>query len=539
MTDAEADNSMFHDDPADYIWDETDVVEIQLNGNSITVNGSGATAYGSIVTIGSAGNYRITGNLTDGQVIVDTEDESIVRLILNGVNIHNASNAPVFIKSAEKSMIVLQENSNNFLSDAASYIYEDAEEDEPNATVFSKDDLTIFGNGSLTVEANYNDGIASKDGLIIASGKIAVTAADDGIRGKDYLVVKDGDITIDAGGDGFKSDNDDDPTLGYIKITDGKFVIDSGDDVMQAESDILISDGDLELTSGGGSGNSYNTASSAKGIKSALKTVIDGGTFVINTADDAIHSNGSLTINAGTFNISTGDDGIHADTTVEINGGIIDIAKSYEGIESAVIIINDGNIHVVANDDGINVAGGNDSSGFGRPGQGSFGSMGNYFLYINGGYIYVDSNGDGLDANGSIVMTDGTVIVNGPTANNNGALDYDGTFSISGGLLVAAGSAGMAQAPGSSSLQESVLVRFNSSLSAGTLFHIQDSEGTEIVTFAPSKKYQSVAFSANSLKAGVSFEVYYGGNSTGLETDGLYEGGSYTGGTNYGSFSIQ
>ncbi len=134
-----------------------------------------------------------------------------------------------------------------------------------------------------------------------------------------------------------------------------------------------------------------------------------------------------------------------------------------------------------------------------RPGPGGITPTGNYWLYINGGYMAVNAAGDGIDVNGSIVMTGGDVIVNGPTNNGNGAMDYDGSFKITGGLLVAAGSSGMAQAPGNTSTQNSLLVNLNTAQATGSLFHIQTAAGKGILTFAPSKTYQSVAFSSPEL----------------------------------------
>ena len=150
----------------------------------------------------------------------------------------------------------------------------------------------------------------------------------------------------------------------------------------------------------------------------------------------------------------------------------------------------------------------------------------------------VDAGGDGLDANGSIVMTDGIVLVNGPTERMNGALDYDGGFSISGGFLVAVGSAGMAQAPDASSSQNALLLGFNGSLPAGSLIHIQNSSGEDVLTFAPTKPIQAIAFSSAELVTGETYDVMYGGSSTGTVNGGLYEGGSYSGGTEYTSVTL-
>jgi hypothetical protein len=172
---------------------------------------------GSKVTITSAGTYKISGSLTDGQIIVAAEGAEVT-LILNGVDIHCSSNAPIYVKSAKDTFIVLADNTENSVSDGSTYVFEVVGEDEPNAAIFSTSDLKISGEGSLDVYGNYNDGIASKDELKIESGTIIVTSVDDGVRGKDNIVVEDATITINAGGDGLKSDNQEDAAKGFIFI---------------------------------------------------------------------------------------------------------------------------------------------------------------------------------------------------------------------------------------------------------------------------------------------------------------------------------
>ncbi len=544
-----------HDDPSDYTWDSSDVTRIILNGDTITVEGGGATVAASTVTIGSAGTYSISGALTDGQVIVDTGDEEPVRLILSGANINNSTGSPLYVMDAEEVIIILDAGTENAVADGVAYVFPGTDEDEPNAALFSKSDLTISGDGALTVTGNYNDGIASKDGLVISGGTITVTAVDDGIRGKDYVVVRGGRITVSAQGDGLKSDSAEDAAEGYISIENGMINVVSGGDAIQAETGVTITGGEIALSSGGGSNNWIGEAASAKGIKAVVSVTIDGGSLTIDSVDDALHSNGSLVINGGTFALSSGDDAVHADVSVEINGGDMRVAASYEGIESARITLNGGTLNIVSSDDGLNVAGGVDGSGMlpgmgrrgarpggqagqpGQPAQETFAASGDYYLHINGGYLVLDAGGDGFDIGGSIAMTDGVVIVHGPVENMNGALDCDGSFSISGGLLVAAGSAGMAQAPDESSTQPSLLLNFSSTLRAGTLVHIVASDGWEVLTFAPAKDYQSIAFSSAELVTGASYVVYYGGSASGAATDGLYQDGVYTGGTEYTSFT--
>jgi hypothetical protein len=533
-----------HEDPDDYVWNSSEVIDVELNGNSINCSSTGVVTVASEVTITSAGNYRISGSLTDGQVIVDTNDKETVRLILNGVNISCSTSAPIYVEDAKKVIIVLQENTENYVTDGTSYVLEEGT-DEPNAAIFSKADLTIFGTGSLTVDGNYNDGIASKDGLIIKNGTINVNAVDDGIRGKDYLIVKGGSITVNVGGDGLKSDNDENSAAGYIYVENGAINITSGKDAIQAATSIVITAGDFTLTSGGGSSSFISEDVSAKGLKANASITIDGGTFMISSADDAVHSNGNITVNGGVLTLSTGDDGVHADSSITVNGGDITITKSYEGLESATIIINGGDIHIASSDDGINVVGGNDASGInqgpgfgggGRPGQDAFTYSSDYYLHIYGGYVYIDASGDGVDVNGVVEMTSGYLIVNGPVSNADGALDF-GTFKITGGFLLAVGSSGMAQAPGATSTQESVLLSLGSSVQAGTLFNIQSSDGNELFSFASTKQYSSMAFSSPELTGGATYNVYVEGSSTGTATDGLYLDGIYTPGTSLGSFT--
>jgi len=536
---------------AEPVADTSESVAIALNGDSIAVEGDGVTVDGRTATITAAGTYTLSGTLNDGQIIVDTEDEAPIYLILNGVDLRSSTSAPLALMNSEQVVIVLADNSANYIEDAASYVFLDVEAEEPSAALFSNDDLTITGNGSLAVTGNYNDAISSDDGITIESGNITVSAVDDGIRGKDFLAIEDGVLVINAGGDGLKSDNEDDGELGYIAIMGGTITVTAGGDAIAAETDVLITGGEFALTTGGGSSAVIAEDVSAKGIKGQANVAIDSGSFTIDAADDAIHSNGNIVINDGTFVLLTGDDGIHADATVTINGGEIDISQSWEGIESAVITINDGNISVVSSDDGINVAGNMDGSGMmagpGRGGRGGPGGMpggesttytGNYYLYINGGTILVDAAGDGLDANGAIEMTGGLVIVNGPTEQMNGALDYDGTFNISGGTFIAVGSAGMAQAPGTGSTQNSVLINLSGTLPGGTLLNIQDESGTNVMTFAPSKQYQSIVFSSPELMTGSEYMLYYGGSATGTETGGLYLDGTYSPGTEYTTFTV-
>ena len=547
-----------HEKAEDYTWNMDDEILTSLEDLTAGVDVAGVEITQSTVTIRQAGTYRLSGTLADGQVIVDTEGKGTVRLILDNAAITSTTSAPLYITNAEKVIIILAEDSENTLTDGSAYTLADPEENEPNAALFSKSNLTLYGSGKLTVNANYLDGISSKDGLLIAGGTLVVNAVDDGIRGKDYLVIKDSNIIVNTTGDGLKSDEEDDPSLGYIQIEGGNLQVTAGGDAITAEMNVVVNNGTLTLASGGGSGTWLDESLSAKGIKGLASVEINGGTISVNAADDAIHSNSDITVNAGSLYLASGDDGMHADTTLTINGGEIEISESYEGIESAVITLNAGNLHINSSDDGINVASGVDGSGmqggwFGDPGTGAppqpggqpgglghdaFNASGDYFLYINGGYVVVNADGDGIDVNGSAEMTGGVVLVNGPTESMNSALDYMDTFNISGGTLIAAGSAGMAMGLSESSTQNSLLLNFDTRLPANTTFHIEDESGNSLLTFTPAKDYQSVVFSSPDLVTGSDYTIYTGGAATGEVTDGLSTLVGYSGGSQYDSFSV-
>lgn len=513
-------------------------IAITLNGDVIAVDSPNVVVSGSRATIGAPGVYRISGALNNGQISVNAKDKGAVRLILSGATISNADGAAIDIVEADTAIITLAENTTNSIADGSSYVFSAPDVDEPNAAIFSKADLTIDGTGALNVQGNFNDGIASKDGLVIANGAITVNAVDDGIRGKDYLVVHDGVITVTAKGDGLKSDDEEDPAKGYVAIGKGSFTLTAGGDAIQAHTDVLISGGVFTLTSGGGSTVSPSDTLSAKGIKSGVNLTIDGGEFKIDASDDALHTNDSMTVNNGRFELTSADDAMHADNTIEINAGVVRILRSYEGIESRVITINGGDVLVTSSDDGINVADGTGGGPGGRPGQQTSTYTGNLYFYMNGGTVTVDAGGDGVDANGAVEMKGGTLLVHGPTASMNAALDYDALFAISGGVVAAAGSSGMAQAPGTNSQQSSVLIFFDARQAAGTLIHVRDSSGAALLTFAPNKDFQTLAFSSPELVKGGSYEVLLGGSADGEAVNGYYGSAIYTPGEVFKTFTI-
>lgn len=300
-----------------------------FDGNKITYSGKGAEINGSTITITSSGTYYFSGSLSDGQIIVDSDDDGTVNLVLNGVDITGSNNAPIYIANAEETVITLADGSKNILTDGST-----RSDEEITGALYSSDDLTLTGSGSLTVTANYNDGIVCKDTLKIISGSYTVKSADDGIIGKDCIIIAGGTFNINAEGDGFKSTNDSDTSLGYIAVSDGTFNITAGADGMQAETNILIENGTFTITTGGGSAkaskkndfgdsSSSEDTSSAKGLKAGSTITVKNGIFTFDTLDDSVHSDSKVNISGGTFNISSGDDGIHSDEVLNISGGIL------------------------------------------------------------------------------------------------------------------------------------------------------------------------------------------------------------------------
>lgn len=511
-----------HEVLTDYVWDSTTAVPVSFDGSAISAGNNAAVSIsGSTVTITKAGAYRLRGALSDGQVVVNTSDTGAVKLVLDGVSISRSADAAVSFAKSARAVVILASGSTNTLVDGSTY----PSGADQNAALYAKGNLSIGGDGSLTVTGRYRHAITSKGGLVVRSGRIVATSVEDGIRGKTYLVVRGGTFTVNAGSDAFKGDKESTANAGYVLIAGGSGSLTAGNDGVQAETDLLATGGTYTIKTRGGSSAVIADTISAKALKAERVVVVDGGSFDIDAADDALHSNSRVVVNGGTITAATADDGIHADSALTVNGGSIAISKSNEGLESGYgdLTINGGRIRVVSSDDGVNLAGNGDAP----PGS----AAANYTLRITGGRLTVLASGDGLDANASVAMSGGCAFVHGPTANNNAPVDYDGGFVITGGILAAAGSAGMAQSPGSASTQASVHVTFSGTRSAGTVMQLTDASGNSLLDFAPSKTFQSLVISTPGLTRGGSYTLFSGGTVSGDAVDGVYESGRFTPGT--------
>lgn len=463
-------------------YDEESSVGITFSDGSAAIDGEGATAEGETVTISQAGTYILSGTATNGRIIVSADKTAEIKLIFNGVDITCADNAPLLVSKAKKVYIVLEDGTENVLTDSASY---SLGEDDSNTdgAIFSKADLTINGSGTLTVNANYKHGIVSKDDLVITDGNINVTSASTAMEGKDSVKISGGTFNISAGTNGIKSTNTEASDKGFISVTGGSFTLVANNDAFEAETVLSIEGGSFDITTGGGSANASmksdgtpnrnwqnnmgngggpngmgrpddngngtgddppamptadstdttdSTSTSAKALKAGNEVNISGGEFKIDSADDSVHSNGSIVVTGGNISAASGDDGMHASGNLTISDGTVDITKSYEGIEGSIVTIDGGTISVVSSDDGINCAGGSDTGSTDRMGADQFSSQDGVELNINGGTVTIDADGDGLDSNGNFTMAGGTVYVCGPTNGGNGALDYNGTATVTG-----------------------------------------------------------------------------------------------------------
>lgn len=526
-------------------YNEKTATKIELKDSGSIIDGSGVSEKDNTISITAGGTYILSGNYK-GQLKVSANEET-VHLVMNNVSISNESSSAIYIEQAKKVITTLVEGSKNSLSDGSDYTFASADETEPDATFFSKDDLTINGSGTLDVTGNYSNGIRSKDDLVITNGVLNITAKNNAIKGKDSVSIANGTFSLKTTeGDGIQANNSTDTDKGWVALDGGTYTIQSGNDGVQAETNLSIAKSDLKIqTASGYNDQSIDTTASYKGLKAAGNIMIDDGTFDINTADDAIHSNATVTINNGTFSLTSGDDGIHADTDLLINNGKITVSQSYEGLEGATVTINDGDISVKASDDGINAAGG--SSGedgqegqFGADSIGEPGSGGDStkFIEINGGTTYVNSDGDGIDSNGDVRMTAGTLIVNGPTDSGNGALDYDGTFTIDGGIFAASGSSGMAMSASDTSSQAALSLFFDDTQKAGSLVNLKNEAGETVISFAPEKDFSHIAISSPDLKVGETVTLSTGGKDSGTAKNGLYSGGDYTNGTELANISL-
>ena len=552
------DADMFSERDSRTEYDAGKAVQIQLNGTTASASSNSVQINGSTVIMKEEATYVISGSLTNGMLVVNAPDTAELQLVFNGVDITSETSAALYILEANKVFVTLAEGTSNTLANGGSFTAID--DNNIDAALFSKQDLTLNGSGSLTVTSPAGHGIVCKDDLVITGGTYVVNSASHGLDANDSVRLTGADLTIDAGKDAIHCDNSDDTAKGFIYISGGSVKGEAEGDGIAASAYMQIAGGTIDLLVGGGSENGTkehsdgfggfmgggpggmgagrpgktgtNTSSqsttteastSMKGLKAANSLLISGGNIIINSADDAIHSDVSVIINGGTFTIASGDDAIHAEDTLTITAGKIEISECYEGLEALHIDVQDGDIKLIATDDGLNAAGGTDQSGtvggrdgmFGGGGFGGMSSNSNGSIKVSGGTLYINSSGDGMDANGTLEISGGHTTVVGPTQGDTATLDYDKTGVITGGTFIGTGSTMMAQSFSDSS--QGVVALNVGSRAAGTEIILKDSAGKVIISRTPELEFAVVILSSPEIKKGEIYTIVIGSDTGEIE----------------------
>lgn len=502
-------------------------VSVTLADGASTAGGAAAVS-GNDIVITDEGTYLFTGKLSDGQIRVEAGDSDKVQLVLSGVDISCTGSAAICVLSANKVFVTLAEGTENILTSTGEF---EASSYKVDGAVFSKTDIAFNGTGSLKVSCQTGHGIVGKDDLKITGGSYEVTSAKQGISGNDSIRIAGGTVKVTSGTDAMQTKNDEDAGKGYFFMSGGQLELKSGGDGIDASGEILITGGSLTVLTGEGSasvthsdnnwggwwndgGSAADTSTSCKALKAGSLLTVIGGTFRLDSQEDALHSNGHIALNGGSFTIAAGDDAIHADEQLVIQSGELNITKSYEGLEGTYITVGGGVISMVSSDDGINAGGGNDGSGMAGPWGGGFEAATDAYIHICGGTLIMNAGGDGIDSNGDLTVSGGAVYLDGPTNGGNGALDYAGEGKVTGGIVIALGSVGMASNFGSSSTQGAILCSVSSNAPAGTLVSVADESGKVLASYTSQKQFQSVLISVPGMVKGGTYTVSAGSAST-------------------------
>ena len=419
------------------------------NATLVTLTDSSATAKGKYtgyeidgtdVSITAAGTYVFSGDCDNGSITVK-KGVTGVTIVLNGLTLTNDDSAAITLNKTAEASLIAAAGTTNTVADT-----EGSNDENAAVKVKSGASLSISGTGTLTVDGNAKNGIkGAADAVItVAEVKLNINAADDGLSCDDELNITGGTLSITAGGDAVKAspdtgdtENPDTTSLGNVTISGGTLTLNAAADGIQADGDLTISGGTFHVKTNGGHTTALtDDSASCKGFKAGGALTVAGGTVNVDSADDALHANTDVTISGGTLTLATGDDGVHADNDLVIGAKgssststpRINITASYEGLEGTTVTVYSGDIDVAASDDGVNAA----SSTLGEHSD-------KYAISIAGGDLYIDAGSDGLDSNNDINITGGKVEVYGADAMMDAAIDYDGTFTLSGGTLFGAG----------------------------------------------------------------------------------------------------
>ena len=375
-------SDMFSDRDKEVGYDESESVTISLADNSSSCESDAVSITENTITIKDEGTYILSGSLSDGMVIVEAEDTDKVQIVLNGVSISNNQSAALYVRSADKVFVTTASGTENTLEHNGSS-YTAIDENNIDAAIFSKSDLTLNGEGTLTVTAQEGHGIVSKDDLVLTSGTYVITSASHGLSGKDSVRIANGSYTIVSGKDGIHSQNKDDSSSGFVYLAGGTYTISAGDDGIHAASNVTISDGKIDIT------QSY------EGVE-GLSIDIAGGEISVLASDDGINAAGGND-NSSSEGFQGGDDQFASteDAYIQISSGVLHVNASGDGIDSnGDITVSGGETYV---------------SGPTNDGNGSLDYNGS--AQITGG-IFAASGSSGMAQNFDSSSTQGTIMVN-------------------------------------------------------------------------------------------------------------------------------
>ena len=530
-----------HYSEQDLSWDASSETAIDLSNPTAT---DGVTVEDGTLTITKAGTYKLSGEY-QGQIKVETADSDAVRLVLDNANITNSSGAALNVVNADEVILYSASGTTNTISDGADYTA--TGEDDPDAVVYSKADLTIAGEGTLKVNGNHEDGIHTSDGLVIASGTLEVNAANTGIKGKDYVDILGGTINVTAQQDGIKSTNDTDEGKGWTRLSNGTVTVNAGDDGFKASRVVEISGGSLTVEQSDEgieaqyinvSGGDVNVTSADDGMNASLKTSDSESTdSSANTSDTANQQQNNQQQGSmpggqqnGASNQQQQGTGQPPQGQPPAMSGSSQDGTSQNGTtgtgQQQNNTQNQGNQNMGQPpampggnaQDGTSQNGttGTGQQGMGQPPQGGMpGGGGGTFevidaaINVSGGHVTVNAEGDGIDSNGVTTLSGGTLIVNGPSQGGNAALDTNGDLLLNGATVLSGSTADMFEAPSTNSTSGYLKLTNSSGFEQGSTVQVADSSGKVVANYKVTKSnVQLVLVSSSSIVKGQSYTVY-------------------------------